>query len=734
MTNPLRLPLIAPPLPGESIVSWLQAEAEEVMFSLPDLLDFLGIPPDTSRRDLLLRLEPEWVGELSELTGKPPEVFTGMTLAGWNEKLQVNGRNAAAVGLGGATTVRFCAECLDEDDGRWPLVWCTPWSFYCTRHDCYLAQRAPRRLLRMWNVRDDLSAVSGLTDWHDGPSAVAVEAQEWLGGRLRDPVEEASDVLTALHLLTTRLIRSDISAVARSMGNPFEQEVRLAQLADHGPDRRGARQGRVALAHQVASPVLVVATEWTRRLFCAPTLGEATEVIRPELEAEMREVPCSPDARLKKWGGRSPTLTAAALPLIKGATATLPMALRFRLSTPTMRWPDVDSDAIEERERRVPAALWPRATASLWRPEYGSLGGFRGAASIALLHVGAKSMSYETAMEHLGTVRRMLPLTRLGDDDRNDVVRSLAEMADAIDSSSVIIDYARRRALDYGTLLPFAEWDIIAQTSRWPSPWRVHPGARTLLRNLMLGEDLSHLHDRASLLFRRLPGPVYESLVRYGERWLGDQGIDEPLTDAGPDLPERSLPDLLGGVRGHEVSVLRLETDPALRGQPARTMRGRPRYTAETYQVLYEEQHLTTYQIAHRLRVSPATVARHLRDAEVDLRARGGGSRPPSTSRFPLHDLPLMQRTLNSDGGLLRVRRFATAVQYPTMSAAAAHLGLNQSSWVLQMQRLERDAGAPLVERAERGRPQHTTAVGETLLAELATLELRMSDAPVRGG
>jgi hypothetical protein len=732
MTNPARLPLMVPPLPGESIVSWLQAEAEEVMFSLPDLLDFLRIPPDTSRRDLLLRLEPEWLDELSEVTGKPPEVFTGMTLASWNEKLQVNGRNAAAVGLGGATTVRFCAECLDEDEGRWPLVWCTPWAFYCTRHDCYLAQRAPRRLLRMWNVRDDLSAVSGLSDWHDGPSAVAADVQEWLDDRLRDPVEEASDVLTALHLLTTRLIRSDSSVVAQSMGAPFAREVRLAQIADHGPDRHGARQGRVALAHQVASPVLVVATEWARRLFSAPTLSEATEVIRPELEEEMREIPCSPDARLKKWGGRSPTLTAAALPLIKGAATTLPMSLRFRLGTPAMRWPDVDSQAIEERERRVPAALWPSASASLWRPGYGSLGGFRGAASIALLHVGAKSMSYETAMGHLGSVRRMLPLTRLDDDDRNEVVWSLVEMADVIDSAPVVIDYARRRALDYGNLLPFAEWDIIVQTTRWPSPWSSHPGARTLLRNLILGEDLSHLRDHASLLFRRLPGPVYDSLVRYGEHWLSDHGIDEPLTDPGPDVPGRPLPEVLGGVRGHEASVLRLEIDPSLRGQPARTARSRPRYTAETYQVLYEEQHLTTYQIADRLGVSPASVARHLKEADVDLRPRGGGSRPRGTTRLPLHDLPLLQRTLNTDGGLLRVRRFAAAVQHPTMSDAAKHLGLNQSSWVVQMQRLERDVDAPLVERAERGRPQSTTTAGETLLAELDTLDRRISDPSKR--
>jgi DNA-binding transcriptional LysR family regulator len=42
-----------------------------------------------------------------------------------------------------------------------------------------------------------------------------------------------------------------------------------------------------------------------------------------------------------------------------------------------------------------------------------------------------------------------------------------------------------------------------------------------------------------------------------------------------------------------------------------------------------------------------------------------------------------------------------------------------QSTLVTQINRLERDIGGPLLERAERGRPMSPTALGEQVLAAL---------------
>ena len=66
-----------------------------------------------------------------------------------------------------------------------------------------------------------------------------------------------------------------------------------------------------------------------------------------------------------------------------------------------------------------------------------------------------------------------------------------------------------------------------------------------------------------------------------------------------------------------------------------------------------------------------------------------------------------------------RLNRFAAAIRYQTLSEAAEHLGTTQSALTTQIDRLERDIGGPLLERAERGRPMTPTALGEQVLAAL---------------
>jgi Bacterial regulatory helix-turn-helix protein, lysR family len=61
--------------------------------------------------------------------------------------------------------------------------------------------------------------------------------------------------------------------------------------------------------------------------------------------------------------------------------------------------------------------------------------------------------------------------------------------------------------------------------------------------------------------------------------------------------------------------------------------------------------------------------------------------------------------------------RFAAAIGYQTLSGAAEHLGVAQSTLVIQINRLERDIGGSLLERAERGRPMTPTGLGEQVLA-----------------
>ncbi|MCX4734696.1 LysR family transcriptional regulator [Streptomyces sp. NBC_01363] len=54
---------------------------------------------------------------------------------------------------------------------------------------------------------------------------------------------------------------------------------------------------------------------------------------------------------------------------------------------------------------------------------------------------------------------------------------------------------------------------------------------------------------------------------------------------------------------------------------------------------------------------------------------------------------------------------------YPTVTEAARALGIHQSTLVTQINRLERDLGRPLIERAERGRRMRPTRFGRSVAA-----------------
>ncbi|WP_327241326.1 LysR family transcriptional regulator [Streptomyces sp. NBC_01320] len=58
------------------------------------------------------------------------------------------------------------------------------------------------------------------------------------------------------------------------------------------------------------------------------------------------------------------------------------------------------------------------------------------------------------------------------------------------------------------------------------------------------------------------------------------------------------------------------------------------------------------------------------------------------------------------------------------MREAAQALGINQPTLVIQINRLERDLGQPLLERAERGRAMKLTTFGDEVATAIRALRL----------
>jgi len=80
------------------------------------------------------------------------------------------------------------------------------------------------------------------------------------------------------------------------------------------------------------------------------------------------------------------------------------------------------------------------------------------------------------------------------------------------------------------------------------------------------------------------------------------------------------------------------------------------------------------------------------------------------------------------EGGLKgwhRLRRFQTAMAYPTIEAAATSLRTHQSALIHQFRRLERDIGAMLYQPSAPGQPMRPTRRGAALLAALARPDIQ---------
>jgi AraC-like DNA-binding protein len=130
--------------------------------------------------------------------------------------------------------------------------------------------------------------------------------------------------------------------------------------------------------------------------------------------------------------------------------------------------------------------------------------------------------------------------------------------------------------------------------------------------------------------------------------------------------------------------------------------------------------------IAAELGVSDSTVARLATTYGIPARPAGIASHPQMIRKLG-PDVPRCVRAAVEDGlhGWQRLARFETAMTFPTLKAAAEHLGAHPTALVTQFQRLERDIGTPLYHGATPARPLLPTSQGSSLLRVLRQPDIR---------
>jgi DNA-binding transcriptional LysR family regulator len=135
----------------------------------------------------------------------------------------------------------------------------------------------------------------------------------------------------------------------------------------------------------------------------------------------------------------------------------------------------------------------------------------------------------------------------------------------------------------------------------------------------------------------------------------------------------------------------------------------------------YVDRGRTLPDLAREKNMSTSNMARWAHVHQIPLRPRGGASHD-SFLRITDQAACLaaeIGKALTSPYAWQRLNRFAAAASYRTLREAAGRLGITQSALVTQINRLERDIGGPLLERAERGRPMSPTPLGEQVIAAL---------------
>jgi hypothetical protein len=164
-----RLALVAVPIPGESLLSWLDAIARDYGIGRDRAAQITGITdrPLGARgalghSDLAFSLSQRQTERIFAATDIPAEQAHAMT---WRRflgtALPAHDLRADAhpvlfpvedarrfrfeIRMHGIDTEtwRICPSCLAETDGRWPLSWSLPWLFACPVHRCYRLDHCP---------------------------------------------------------------------------------------------------------------------------------------------------------------------------------------------------------------------------------------------------------------------------------------------------------------------------------------------------------------------------------------------------------------------------------------------------------------------------------------------------------------------------------------------------------------------------------------------------------------
>lgn len=797
MDEPVRsFPILIPPVRGEALDSWFEALGHRLTASWGDVLEATGLSTREAATTApwLITLSPERANAVHTATGIDIDQLHAMTLSYYNGSgLRIDpatGALSRAFPWGRSRFSRYCPACLRETGGRWQLFWRLGWAFACTEHRCLLVDQCPtcgqrqrKRPIpanlipqpgRCTSVGSDALGQSAARCNADLTNAVAasfpaahpaLQAQALIRtvietctvqfGLYRQNRTNNVGALADIRAIAARILahgddRILQQAVPADLFGIYRQQSEQHRTQEKAAARGAAKPGLAAPARAVSAAVGVTAA---LRILNTGTIDDAASTMRPLITISRSKGRAVNPTTVTTWG-RGTTEVLAGVQLAALEPVLNPSdQLRCRSGTALPNKPSLSEADTESLAAKMPAELWAPWALRL-QPSGVSYPHLAVTLPSLVLLVNSKA-TLSSAAEAMGYVdgQQLSYLLQVMEDEPcwKAIRQALIRLAQHLHTHPSPIDYARRRTLDYSTLLPDQLWHQICRTTATArggtrkvdtlrchlyslisgnpvnsAPWFTNTSgfrarmaalptqltpalteaitteARTFLRRRRIEEPVSW-HPPVELL-RELRLPGHDPAAIDVHRLHGMVQQQRTVTDIAENL-NTSIEALRCALVQHPAPELALSTDQQrCRGiAAAKLQQALPR---RRLIALYVEQKLSLRQIGARYGADRKTVARLAKSYGIALR-------PPQRTR----------RLAEIDKDWLYTEYITNRRTLPDLAAEKGMSTMNMSRWAKRH-------GIAL---RRRGGPSHTSNLQASATARQAPEILRPALAGIGG-
>ena len=550
-----RLPVRVRPVEGEAIDSWLEATARQMDLSLSSLAKMLQLSVE-ERSCWHIWISPAQRRAIGIATGTGADSIGSMTLSDYDGRAlrldPVTREIDPTFPYGALRWSRYCPHCLSDSQDRWQIRWRLGWSFACLLHNVLLLDACPTcharpRRRQTFRGRPEPGLCNCGYRLNDAPTS-SMESNDPILEAQRTVADVSARNPAGPALLQAASIRDKLEAI-RSISNRIlnyaswhgmaaVEGIELpVPLVTGGGEQKPSR-ARGAMNSDPPTRAIEVAVGVTAALsiLAAPTVVEAGMRARWLIRGQNAD---TGPAELRSCSQDNGVATAI---VIKASTERLgpELQLRYRSGSAVPSAPNFHLDDVTRIARALPRMMW-----TTWSDQLlvglPSTTEMRSALSIATLLIGSSVRAVE-AGDILGEAASANALNQrlwllCGSRQWSSICARLIRLSDYLNRYGGPIDYGRRRALNYSSLLGDRDWQIVcgeaglnlgqSASATWARKRLVETISGGPATPTLLGRSASKVHTNAvdPAVLSALAGPLED----YAKRFLWQMGIDEPV-------------------------------------------------------------------------------------------------------------------------------------------------------------------------------------------------------------